>query len=187
MLNELNFEITAEGVENEYLFFCVNHMPCDLIQGYFVSKPIDYKAFVNFVQNFKPDEAFVEFRNNDKRMRNMQMVRSKFYIYKYYKKLKEIIRNKPTNQQLNDLSGMIELDHKNCDFGKWYYSVYPIYNQTESFKRLEALHIDIHKTTEQLLFEKDSQKVQELINSLKYKVILLDSQLEEFYLKTFKY
>jgi diguanylate cyclase (GGDEF)-like protein/PAS domain S-box-containing protein len=187
MLNELNFEITAEGVENEYLFFCVNHMPCDLIQGYFVSKPIDYKAFVNFVQNFKPDEVFVEFRNNDKRMRNMPMVRSTFYIYKYYKKLREIIRNKPTNQQLNDLSGMIELDHKNCDFGKWYYSVYPIYNQIESFKRLEALHIDIHKTTEQLLFEKDNQKVQELINSLKYKVILLNSQLEEFYLETFKY
>lgn len=187
MLNELNFETTAEGVENEFLFFCFNYLPCDLIQGYFISKPIDYKTFANFVKNFKPDETFVEFRNNDKRMRSMQMVKSKFYIYKYYKKLKEIIRNKPTNQQLNDLSRMIELDYKNCDFGKWYYSVYPLYNQIESFKILETLHIDLHKTTEQLLFEKDTQEAEVLIGHLKYKVLLLNSRLEEFYIENFKY
>ncbi|MGE4546757.1 MAG: EAL domain-containing protein [Desulfurella sp.] len=73
MLNELNFETTAEGVENEFLFFCFNYLPCDLIQGYFISKPIDYKTFVNFVKNFKPDETFVEFRKNDKRLRSMQI------------------------------------------------------------------------------------------------------------------
>jgi poly-beta-hydroxyalkanoate depolymerase len=82
---------------------------------------------------------------------------------------------------------MIELDYKNCDFGKWYYSVYPLYNQIESFKILETLHIDLHKTTEQLLFEKDTQEAEVLIGHLKYKVLLLNSRLEEFYIENFKY
>jgi hypothetical protein len=117
----------------------------------------------------------------------MQMIRPKFYIYTYYKWLKEIIQNKLTNPQLNDFINTIELDYKHCDFGKWYYSVYPTYGQTESFKRLELLHIDLHKATQQLISEKDNQKVQALVYDLKYKALLLDSQLEAFYLEIFKY
>jgi diguanylate cyclase (GGDEF)-like protein/PAS domain S-box-containing protein len=187
MLNALNFETTAEGVENEFLLFCCHYMPCDLIQGYFVSKPINYQAFVHFVKNFKPDDAFLEFRNTDTRTSNMQMVWTRFYIYTYYKKLKEIIQNKLTNQQLNDFFDTIKPDYKNCYFGKWYYSVYPTYGQIESFKRLELMHIDLHKATQQLISERNNQKVQELVYDLKYKALLLDSQLEAFYLENFKY
>ncbi|OSS41359.1 diguanylate cyclase/phosphodiesterase (GGDEF / EAL domains) with PAS/PAC sensor(s) [Desulfurella amilsii] len=186
MLNELNFETTAEGVENEFLFFLFNYLPCDLLQGYFISKPVDYKRFVSFVKNFTPDIAFMEFKKDNTRMHNLQMVKVKFYIYKYYKKLREFIQNKPTDQQMNNLSNIIELDYKHCDFGKWYYSVYPIYNQIETFKSIEVLHIDLHKTTEKLLLEKDKEKIQALILDLKYKIMLLNAQFENFYLETVK-
>ncbi|MGB9744867.1 MAG: EAL domain-containing protein [Desulfurella sp.] len=129
MLNELNFETTAEGIENEYLFFLFNYLPCDLLQGYFISKPIPYQEFINFVKNFKPDSTFIEFQQNNSKILNLKIAQVKYFIYKYFKIIRNILQNNDSDKQLNDLSKIIEFDHKKCDFGKWYYSVYPLYEK----------------------------------------------------------
>lgn len=183
MLNELNFETTAEGIENEYLFFIFNYLPCDLLQGYFISKPIAYEEFVNFVKKFKLNNTFAEFSFTQTRTLDFKAARVKFYIYKYYKIIREVINHKLTNNQINDLAS-ISLDPKNCDFGKWYYSVYSIYNHIEAFKKIEPLHMDLHNTTKKLLSKNSKEELEALINKLKHEVELLDSAFESFYLET---
>ncbi|SDC53121.1 Chemoreceptor zinc-binding domain [Desulfurella multipotens] len=118
-----------EGIENEYLFFLFNYLPCDLLQGYFISKPIPYHEFINFVKNFKPDSTFIEFQQNNSKILNLKIAQVKYFIYKYFKIIRNILQNNDSDKQLNDLSKIIEFDHKKCDFGKWYYSVYPLYEK----------------------------------------------------------
>ncbi len=187
MLNDLNFETTAEGVENEYLFFIFNYLPCDLIQGYYISKPIPFIEFIDFVKHFTPDSVFLEFSSNRARMLDLETAKVKYYIYKYYKTLMNIVQKKLTDKQISDLSEMIELDHKHCDFGKWYYAVYSIYSQIEAFTSMEYIHIDVHKTTEELILEKDKEKIDQLLKDLKYKIMLLNTQFDIFYLQIIKY
>ncbi|WP_291493385.1 EAL domain-containing protein [Desulfurella sp.] len=185
MLNELNFETTAEGIENEYLFFLFNYLPCDLLQGYFISKPIPYQEFINFVKNFKPDSTFIEFHQNNSKILDLKIAQVKYFIYKYFKTIRNILQNNDSDKQLNDLSKIIEFDHKKCDFGKWYYSVYPFYGKIESFKSIEYLHIDIHKTAKKIFLEKNEEKLNFLFNSLKYKIMQLNKQFDNFYLQNF--
>lgn len=186
MLNELNFETTAEGIENEYLFFIFNYLPCDLLQGYFISKPIAYKEFVDFVKNFKLNDAFAQFSLTKTRTLDFKAAKIKFYIYKYYKIVREIVDCKLTNSQINDLVS-ISLDPKKCDFGKWYYSVYPLYNHIEIFKDIEPLHIDLHNTTKEILYKNNKENLETLINKLKHKVELLNSAFDNFYLENLQH
>lgn len=184
MLNELNFETTAEGIENEYLFFLFNYLPCDLLQGYFISKPIPYQEFINFVKNFKLNSIFVDFSSTQTKTLDFKAAKVKFYIYKYYKILREIVDNKLTDIQINNLTN-ISIDPKNCDFGKWYYSVYPMYKHIKSFKKIEHLHIDLHNATKELLSKNNKkEELDTFINELKHKVELLGNAFESFYLET---
>jgi len=182
MLNQLKFETTVEGVENEYLFFVFSHLPSDLLQGYFISKPIAYKEFLEFSKNFAPDDLMINLTSNKSKMLDLDAIEAKFYIYKYYKILKENIKGKLTDNNIEDLSSMIELDYKHCDFGKWYYSLYPKYGSMESFKRIEQLHIDIHKTTEKILSEKNKENIETLFGNLKEKIIQLNDAFESFFI-----
>lgn len=45
MCHKLNIQVVAEGVENELELSILRDMNCDLIQGYYYSKPLDSKSF----------------------------------------------------------------------------------------------------------------------------------------------
>ncbi len=52
MAKALNIKIIAEGVENEVQRDYLKEIECDLIQGYFYSKPLSSDDFENYFKNF---------------------------------------------------------------------------------------------------------------------------------------
>ncbi|WP_375164493.1 EAL domain-containing protein [Domibacillus sp.] len=44
----------AEGVENERQFELLQEKSCDIVQGYFYSKPISLSELITFLQNDWP-------------------------------------------------------------------------------------------------------------------------------------
>ena len=43
-------DIVAEGVEEESQYLLLQQMGCDVIQGYYFSRPVDADAFAAFIQ-----------------------------------------------------------------------------------------------------------------------------------------
>lgn len=51
MMNELNLEIIAEGIEKEEQIALLKDLGCYIIQGYYYDKPLPYEEFVNRLKN----------------------------------------------------------------------------------------------------------------------------------------
>jgi len=51
MLNQLNFNIIAEGVENKEQFDMLKEMGCHLIQGFYFCIPLSENDFIEFIKN----------------------------------------------------------------------------------------------------------------------------------------
>jgi diguanylate cyclase (GGDEF)-like protein/PAS domain S-box-containing protein len=51
LAHELNLEVTVEGVEDSKQYALIKGMECDRIQGYYISKPLTEKAFLNYIKN----------------------------------------------------------------------------------------------------------------------------------------
>ena len=53
MAHSLGLKTVAEGVETQEHVDMLQNMECDLLQGYFYSKPIDKDTFIKFIQEYK--------------------------------------------------------------------------------------------------------------------------------------
>ena len=53
MAHSLGLKTVAEGIETQEHVDILQNMKCDLLQGYFYSKPIDKDTFVKFIQEYK--------------------------------------------------------------------------------------------------------------------------------------
>jgi len=53
MAHSLGLRTVAEGVETQEHVDMLQNMECDLLQGYFYSKPIDKDTFIKFIQEYK--------------------------------------------------------------------------------------------------------------------------------------
>ena len=52
MIKDLNMEIVVEGIETEEMVQKFSDLKCDFIQGYFFSKPIPQREFVEFIDRW---------------------------------------------------------------------------------------------------------------------------------------
>jgi EAL domain-containing protein (putative c-di-GMP-specific phosphodiesterase class I) len=59
LAHALEMEVTAEGVETPAALALLSVMGCDIIQGYLISRPIEFEAFRQFLRDHK-DEAMVD-------------------------------------------------------------------------------------------------------------------------------
>ena len=50
MLKKLGMKVTQEGVENKEDLYRLEKMGCDVIQGYYFSKPLKYVDYVSFIE-----------------------------------------------------------------------------------------------------------------------------------------
>lgn len=51
MAQGLNLNTVAEGIEEEYQVEFLTNVGCDLIQGYYFSKPLPVEAFEKLLKN----------------------------------------------------------------------------------------------------------------------------------------
>jgi EAL domain-containing protein (putative c-di-GMP-specific phosphodiesterase class I) len=54
MAHKLGVKCLAEGVETRQAYDLLKTMGCDLAQGYFIAKPMDFDAFVAFCATYRP-------------------------------------------------------------------------------------------------------------------------------------
>jgi EAL domain-containing protein (putative c-di-GMP-specific phosphodiesterase class I) len=57
MIHDMGLKIVSEGVETHEQFLAIEEFGVDYVQGYYFSKPLPQDEFVEFVQNWKYEEA----------------------------------------------------------------------------------------------------------------------------------
>ena len=55
LAKSFNLYVVAEGIETEQQLDLVTQLKCSFAQGYFLSKPINYQAFISWASGEKPD------------------------------------------------------------------------------------------------------------------------------------
>ena len=60
LCNELNIQIVAEGAESEAQFELLRVLGCDFIQGYTISKPMNFKTAVNWAMTRRAGEDLTQ-------------------------------------------------------------------------------------------------------------------------------
>lgn len=53
MAQNLDLQITAEGVEQDFQFSLLKRLGCQILQGFYISKPLPYEDCVQFIQSYK--------------------------------------------------------------------------------------------------------------------------------------
>jgi EAL domain-containing protein (putative c-di-GMP-specific phosphodiesterase class I) len=64
LAHNLGLEVTAEGVENEEIMDRLRKYDCDVMQGYFINRPMNAKSFIKKMSesDWMPNKAGSEFR-----------------------------------------------------------------------------------------------------------------------------
>ena len=52
MINKLGYQIIMEGVETEEQMKFIASTKCDMVQGYFISRPMPMDEFKQFLQDY---------------------------------------------------------------------------------------------------------------------------------------
>jgi EAL domain-containing protein (putative c-di-GMP-specific phosphodiesterase class I) len=53
LAKKLNMSVVAEGVEDQEDWDLVSEVGCDLVQGYFISRPLPFKQLLPWLDNWK--------------------------------------------------------------------------------------------------------------------------------------
>lgn len=54
MCHSLGYTVVAEGVENETTLALLEGMGCDLVQGYFLTRPLPFAEMVDWLKGYNP-------------------------------------------------------------------------------------------------------------------------------------
>ena len=159
---------------------------CDSIQGYTISKPMNYNNTIDYIQNYSPDPRLKIVSNHLPKGADFKLLLAESN-HKYWI---ELVLDSISRKEPNSLP---QLSHKTCRLGKWLnQNGKKYFSQFESFNELIIIHKEIHKEVNSIidLLDKNSYDASkediEKILSLKDRLISTIEQLKKEYSTTVK-
>lgn len=174
-------EVVAEGPENIEQLLMLLDLGCDSIQGYTVSKPMNYNSTLDYIKNFKIDPRWKIVTNSLPRRADFELLLAQSN-HKYWI---ELVVDSISRGDVKDIP---QLSYKACRLGKWlnnngskYFSKY------KSFNELVLVHKRVHKKVKEELdileennFTKKEQSIEKIVD-LKDSLIAKIEKLKKEY------
>ncbi len=155
--------IVAEGVETVEQVLILLELGCDVMQGYYFSRPMPVEKVADWIHHFKVDPLWKLSQDYFPKQSDFDLLLLEVkhnYWLEEYKSLYE----------LDDLKSCIEFSQKPCFLSKWFTDVgRSKYAHCDSFMLIEKLHLDFHlqiKAINALKYAKHSRQQQQLISHL---------------------
>jgi diguanylate cyclase (GGDEF)-like protein len=132
-------EVVAEGAENIEQLLMLLELGCDSIQGYTISKPMNYDTTLSYMKNFTLDPRWRVVTKNLPRRADFELLLAQSN-HKYWVELILDSINRDNYKNIPQLS------HHSCRFGKWLHNNGKKYfAKYGSFHELVSVHKQIHK------------------------------------------
>lgn len=145
LASAFDIKVTAEGAENIEQVITLMEIGCDDIQGFAISKPMPSSEVEEFISKFTPDPRWKLASHTLPSRADFELLLAESN-HKYW--IETIITE--FNKQNPDGS-LVELNHRNCRFGKWFeQNRNKNYKLTPSFKDLDITHQKIHDFAHEL-------------------------------------
>lgn len=139
---QLGLDVIAEGIETEEVYTALQHLGCTVAQGYWISRPLPRREFVEFIRKdlqwpssslgilYLAQQEHIHWRK--------EIIEHAFFsgVKRYYAALEET----PV------------IDYRSCGLGRWYYGkLGRKMNRTPTFESLGDPHKRLHQLGEKLL------------------------------------
>lgn len=138
-------KVIAEGVETVEHGLVLLLLGCDMAQGYGIAHPMPASELPAWIKQFRPDELWSLATAFQWSRQDLPMLISEVDHKRWKKSIYAFL-------ETGDTETLPVMDHRACRFGQWYYSPESQrYASVESFKLLEAVHLDLHETGRQMI------------------------------------
>jgi len=144
MAHQLNMDVVAEGIEDEATYRVLQEYGCKIGQGYWISKPLPFHAFILYLKNYTSLPAMpiglLYMAQLDHIQWRKTLIDTALFLH-----------GTSEDRELKNLRGVPELQHTACKLGRWYYDAGRMFETMESYKQLEQPHIELHAIGKDLL------------------------------------
>lgn len=111
LTKSFNRNVIAEGVESTEHGLMLLLMGCENAQGYAISKPMPANMLVNWINDYKPNKAWIESSQVDMTLPEKRVKQLELIFNHWLKKVESLIHQKVKEQR--------EIDDIDCHFDKW--------------------------------------------------------------------
>ncbi len=154
----------AEGAETHSHCRLLQHLGCQYVQGYAISRPMPAADVAPWVEKWRPDPSFVVYRNLHWNDEDYPIFTAEVEHQSWINLLMHAV-----NEGLPVSHRSVGDDHL-CNLGKWYYGVgMRRYKHLASFVQIEAPHRRVHQMAEEIenyCHRGDFERARELLPEL---------------------
>jgi diguanylate cyclase (GGDEF)-like protein/PAS domain S-box-containing protein len=170
-------KVVAEGVESAEQGILLMHLGCEVIQGYYIARPMDIENLEIWADHYIHDNRFILWGKSRFGKLDFPLTVAKLDHIKWVDELCHLVQTKS-----KCLEKEVE-DHTQCRFGKWYYSNgLAQFSEHGPMKDIEALHRNLHAIGSDIFnfcqignYDESSLLCTKLINIQEQIIVLLES------------
>ncbi|MDP1524408.1 MAG: EAL domain-containing protein [Rhodocyclaceae bacterium] len=138
--------IVAEGVETRDHGIVLMRIGCDVVQGYYLARPMPAQQVPEWCAQFRPDPAWQQWATSDWDRSHLPLVLAEYDHLKWVQRLTKALDN-PAIELPDEID-----DHQACRFGEWYAGPgLQQYGHLAAFVEIEALHRRAHALAQALV------------------------------------
>jgi len=143
--------IVAEGVETREHGIVLMRIGCDVVQGYFLARPMPAEKVLAWCTDFRPDPAWQHWAASDWDRSHLPLVLAEYDHLKWVQRLAKALDNPEI-----ELPDGID-DHRACRFGQWYAGPgQQQYGHLQAFIEVDGLHRHVHELAKTLVQYRDA-------------------------------
>lgn len=139
-------DIVAEGVETREHGIVLMRIGCDVVQGYFLARPMPAEQVAAWCAEFRPDPAWQQWAASDWDRSHLPLVLAEYDHLKWVQRLVKAMEN-PEIALPDEID-----DHHACRFGEWYAGLgRQQYGHLPAFVEIDVLHRRVHALAQALV------------------------------------
>jgi diguanylate cyclase (GGDEF)-like protein/PAS domain S-box-containing protein len=147
-----NMDVIAEGVETLEQGIVLMRIGCDVVQGYYIARPMPGEQVPAWVAAFKPDAAWSRWAGAAWDRSHLPLVLAEYDHIKWVQRLVTAM-----DDQAVDLSAEEVADPLGCRFGQWYADEgRRQYGHLRAFVDIEPIHLRAHELAREMVCLRDA-------------------------------
>jgi diguanylate cyclase (GGDEF)-like protein/PAS domain S-box-containing protein len=150
-----NMGVIAEGVETLEQSVVLMRIGCDIVQGYYIARPMPAERVYGWCAAFRPDPAWARWADAAWDRSHLPLVLAEYDHLKWVQRLLAALEGADIELTREEI-----VDPRACRFGQWYDGDgRRQYGHLRAFADIEAVHLRVHELAREMMHLRDAGEV----------------------------